>query len=110
MIKEGTILESGNGQYTYEVVKHRILEKYNLLNVKTNQLEFIIFDTLEGLEEKVEAGIFKYKVYKDASELGAVGFKTVGDALHEYARKKGKDPEAMDTQIDFLNTLWEDKK
>lgn len=59
MIKEGTILKSGNGKYTYKVMKHRLHDMYNLLNVETNQLEFIEFDTLEGLENKVKCGIFK---------------------------------------------------
>ncbi|QYC50873.1 hypothetical protein [Mammaliicoccus phage vB_MscM-PMS3] len=58
MVKEGTILKSGNGKYTYEVIKHRIHDKYNLLNVNTNQLEFISFDTLQGLEKKVDYGVF----------------------------------------------------
>lgn len=58
MIKEGTILKSGNDKYTYKVVKHRLHYKYNLLNVETNQLEFIELDTLEGLEKKLEYGVF----------------------------------------------------
>lgn len=77
MIKEGTILVSGNGKYTYEVVKHRLAEKYNLLNVETNQLEFIIFDTIEGLEKKIEVGVFKYKVQGVSSDNKACTDKPV---------------------------------
>lgn len=57
-VQEGDTLVSGNGMYTYKVIKHRIYDKYNLLNVETNQLEYIENVELGLVQKQINAGVY----------------------------------------------------
>lgn len=57
-VQEGATLVSGNGKYTYKVIKHRIFDKYNLLNVETNQLEYIENVELGLIQKQINAGVY----------------------------------------------------
>ncbi|WRW34300.1 hypothetical protein CF7_0121 [Staphylococcus phage CF7] len=57
-VKEGTILKSGNGKYTYRVIKHQVHDKYNLLNLETDRLLFLEHASLELIQAQVREGVF----------------------------------------------------
>lgn len=57
-VKEGTILKSGNGKYTYKVIKHQKHDKYNLLDLDTDRLLFLEHASLSLIQEQVREGVF----------------------------------------------------
>ena len=94
-VKEGSILKSGNGKYTYKVIKHQTHDKYNLLDLETDRLLFLGHASLELIQAQVKEGVFcaketsssdiqvgdRVKVLK--SELGAEGEATVTAVLED---------------------------
>lgn len=104
-VKEGTILKSGNGKYTYKVIKHQTHEEYNLLDLETNRLLFLEHASLSLIQAQVRKGVFyveegtpstdiqvgdRVKVLE--SEGGAVGEATVTKVLnHGDVELAGKD-------------------
>ena len=57
-VKEGSILKSGNGKYTYKVIKHQTHDKYNLLDLETDRLLFLGHASLELIQAQVKEGVF----------------------------------------------------
>ena len=57
-VKEGTTLKSGNGKYTYKVIKHQTHDKYNLLDLETDRLLFLGHASLELIQAQVKEGVF----------------------------------------------------
>ena len=60
-VKEGSILESGNGKYTYRVIKHQMHDKYNLLDLETDRLLYHQHASLNLIQEQINAGVFHVK-------------------------------------------------
>ena len=71
-VKEGTTLKSGNGKYTYRVIKHQVHDKYNLLNLETDRLLFLEHTSLSLIQAQVREGVFCGK--EEAEEDAPMGY------------------------------------
>lgn len=60
-VKEGAILESGNGKYTYRVIKHQMHDKYNLLDLDTDRLLYFQHVSLNLIQDQINEGVFYVK-------------------------------------------------
>ena len=69
-VKEGTTLKSGNGKYTYRVIKHQVHDKYNLLNLETDRLLFLEHTSLSLIQAQVREGVFCGKEEAEDSPMG----------------------------------------
>ena len=69
-VKEGTTLKSGNGKYTYRVIKHQVHDKYNLLNLETDRLLFLEPTSLSLIQAQVREGVFCGKEEAEDSPMG----------------------------------------
>lgn len=73
-VKEGTILKSGNGKYTYRVIKHQVHDKYNLLNLETDRLLFLEHTSLSLIQAQVREGVFCGKEEEEVEEDSPMGY------------------------------------
>ena len=69
-VKEGTTLKSGNGKYTYRVIKHQVHDKYNLLDLDTDRLLFLEHTSLSLIQAQVREGVFCGKEEAEDSPMG----------------------------------------
>ena len=69
-VKEGTTLKSGNGKYTYRVIKHQVHDKYNLLNLETDRLLFLEHTSLSLIQAQVREGVFCGKEEAEDAPMG----------------------------------------
>lgn len=91
-VKEGTILKSGNGKYTYRVIKHQVHEKYNLLDLETDRLLFLEHASLSIIQAQVREGVFC------AKETASTELK-VGDRVKVLKSEFGAEGEATVTAV-----------
>ncbi|WBF81461.1 hypothetical protein [Staphylococcus virus vB_SurM-PSU2] len=94
-VKEGTILKSGNGKYTYRVIKHQTHDKYNLLDLETNRLLFLEHASLSLIQAQVREGVF---CMEEEAETASTDIQ-VGDRVRVLNSKHGAEGEATVTAV-----------
>ncbi|WFG33939.1 hypothetical protein F10086_17 [Staphylococcus phage vB_SauM_JDF86] len=57
-VKEGSIVKSFLGVFTYKVIKHNSKDLYNLLNVDDNTLLYTECESIDSIQEKINRGQF----------------------------------------------------
>ena len=57
-VKEGSIIKSYLGVFTYKVIKHNSKDLYNLLNVDDNTLLYTECESIDSIQEKINRGQF----------------------------------------------------
>lgn len=60
-VREGDILVSSKGDSTYRVIKHRMHNLYNLLDLETDRMLYHQNSSLNTLQEKISSGVFYVK-------------------------------------------------
>ena len=81
-VKEGTTLKSGNGKYTYRVIKHQVHDKYNLLNLETDRLLFLEHTSLSLIQAQVREGVFCGKEEAEDAPMGYTFWYIEGSTLN----------------------------
>ena len=92
-VKEGTILKSGNGKYTYKVIKHQTHDKYNLLDLETDRLLFLEHESLSLIKAQVREGVFCVKEEEPSTDI------KVGDRVKVLKSENGAEGEATVTAV-----------
>ena len=92
-VKEGTILKSGNGKYTYKVIKHQTHDKYNLLDLETDRLLFLEHESLSLIKAQVREGVFCVKEEEPSTDI------KVGDRVKVLKSEFGAEGEATVTAV-----------
>ena len=92
-VKEGTILKSGNGKYTYRVTKHQINDEYNLLDLDTYRLLFLEHASLSLIKSQVKEGVFCVKEETLSTDI------QVGDRVKVLKSENGAEGEATVTAV-----------
>lgn len=93
VVKEGTILKSGNGKYTYKVIKHQINDEYNLLDLETDRLLFLEHASLSLIKSQVREGVFCVKEETPSTDI------QVGDRVKVLKIEAGAEGEATVTAV-----------
>lgn len=57
-VKEGSILKSFLGVFTYKVIKHNSKDLYNLLNVDDNTLLYTECESIDSIQDRINRGQF----------------------------------------------------
>ena len=57
-VKEGSIVKSFLGVFTYKVIKHNSKDLYNLLNVDDNTLLYTECESMDSIQDKINRGQF----------------------------------------------------
>lgn len=57
-VKEGSIVKSFLGVFTYKVIKHNSKDLYNLLNVDDNTLLYTECESMDSIQDRINKGQF----------------------------------------------------